>query len=56
MPPTLALTAEQAADIVTRTAGKAARNIDDVPIAIILLKGLKETFPCVGQGKWASLP
>jgi len=51
MPPTLVLTEEQAADIVTRTAAKAARNIDDLPIAIILLRGLKETFPCGGQGK-----
>jgi hypothetical protein len=51
MPPTLALTAEQAADIVTRTPGKATCNIDDMPIGIILLKGLKETFPCGEQGK-----
>jgi len=51
MPAKLALTAEQTADIVTRTAAKATRNIDDLPIAIILLKGLKETFPCGEQDK-----
>jgi len=51
MPPDLVLSEEQAEDILRRTAAKAARNIDDVPIAIILLRGLKETFPCAGQGK-----
>ena len=51
LPPELVLSEEQAADIVTRTAAKAVRNIDDLPIAIILLRGLKETFPCDGQGK-----
>jgi len=51
LPPNLVLEEEQAADIVTRTAAKAVRNIDDLPIAIILLRGLKETFPCDGQGK-----
>jgi hypothetical protein len=34
-----------------RTAAKASRNIDDMPIAIILLRGLKETYPCEGQRK-----
>jgi Rap1a immunity proteins len=51
MPSTLVLSEEQAADIVTRTAAKATRNIDDMPIAIILLRGLKETFPCGEQSK-----
>jgi hypothetical protein len=51
MPPDLVLTAEQAADIVTRTAKKATRNIDDMPIGIILLRGIKEAFPCAEQGK-----
>jgi hypothetical protein len=55
-PPELALTAEQAANIVTRAAEKTTRNIDDMPIAIILLKGLKETFPCVEQASRSTHP
>ena len=51
MPPSLALTEEQAEDIVRRIAAMATRDIDDMPIAIILLRGLKETFPCAGQNK-----
>lgn len=48
-PSNFALTSEQAADILTREAKKIGRNIDDVPIAIFLLEGLKETFPCGGH-------
>lgn len=51
LPSELVLTEEQAEDILRRTAAKATRNIDDVPIAIILLRGLKETFPCAAQNK-----
>jgi hypothetical protein len=45
LPPKLALTGEQAADILVRT-GDAYSNPNDIPISIILLIGLEETFPC----------
>jgi hypothetical protein len=50
LPPKLALTTEQADDILRREAKK---NVpaDDMPIAIVLLAGLRETFPCEGQNK-----
>jgi Rap1a immunity proteins len=50
LPPKLAVTGEQAEDIKMRKA-KALSNIDDAPISILLLEGLKETFPCGGPGK-----
>lgn len=50
LPPKLAVTAEQAADIMTREATLLG-NVDGIPISILLLEGLKETFPCGGQSK-----
>jgi hypothetical protein len=50
MPPKLAITEDQAEDIMLRTAKKVS-NVDDYPISILLLVGLRETFPCGGQSK-----
>jgi hypothetical protein len=45
MPQNLALTVEQAEDIMMRQAQKMTHP-DDVPISLLLLKGLEDTFPC----------
>jgi hypothetical protein len=45
MPPKLALTIEQAEDIMMRAA-KTVAEPDCFPIAVLLIEGLKETFPC----------
>jgi hypothetical protein len=50
MPPKMSLTAEQADDILRREAKRVPPS-DDMPIGIVLLAGLRETFPCEGQGK-----
>ena len=44
-PQKLALTVEQAEDIMMRTA-QAMTNPDTTPIGILLILGLRETFPC----------
>jgi hypothetical protein len=46
LPPNLALTVEQAEDILQRAAKKVRKVPDDMPVSIILLDGLKDTFPC----------
>ena len=46
IPGNLALTTEQADDILLGWAKKRTKIINDLPIAIALLGGLKETFPC----------
>ncbi len=46
MPGKLALTTEQAANILLSWAKKQTQNTNDLPIGIALLGGLKETFPC----------
>ena len=50
LPPKMALTTEQADDILRREAKKIVPS-DDMPIGIVLLAGLRETFPCEGQNK-----
>jgi hypothetical protein len=49
-PPKLALTIENYADIIDRVirelSNAPASEIDPIPIPIILLRGLRETFPC----------
>jgi hypothetical protein len=45
LPKDLALTAEQAEDIMMREAQKMT-DPDDLPVALVLIDGLKETFPC----------
>ena len=50
LPPKMALTGDQADDILRRE----AKNVpvsDDMPIGIVLLAGLRKTFPCGGQSK-----
>jgi hypothetical protein len=49
-PPKMALTTEQADDILRREAKKVVPS-DDMPIGIVLLAGLRETFPCGGSNK-----
>jgi Rap1a immunity proteins len=44
-PENLALTVEQAEEILMRKAKKMA-NPDKVPVSIILIQGLQDTFPC----------
>ena len=44
-PEKLALTVEQAEEIMMRKAKKMA-NPDGVPISLILIHGLQDTFPC----------
>jgi hypothetical protein len=53
VPQKLALTVDQADDILMREAmrAKTAVSLDDIPISIILLAGLRNTFPCGGQSK-----
>ncbi len=50
LPPTLALTPEQADDILMREA-KSRPYPDDMIVSIVLLAGLRKTFPCGEQGK-----
>ena len=52
LPPTLALTPEQADDILMREA-KSHPYPDDMIVSIVLLAGLRKTFPCEGQGNSA---
>jgi hypothetical protein len=48
IPPNLAMTVEQAEDIMMRFANK--RNLQgNMPISIALLGGLEETFPCAKE-------
>jgi hypothetical protein len=46
LPPNLALTGDQVEDILQRAAKKVRKVPDDMPGSIILLDGLKDTFPC----------
>jgi hypothetical protein len=46
MPGGLALATEQAEDIILRWAKKQTQNIDNMPIGVALLHGLRETFLC----------
>ena len=50
LPPNLALTPDQADDIVMREA-KSHPYPDDMIVSIVLLAGLRKTFPCGGQSK-----
>ena len=45
MPNNLALTVEQAEDIMMREAEKNT-DPDNVPVSLLLVEGLKDTFPC----------
>jgi hypothetical protein len=45
MPGDLALTTEQTEDIMLKSADKRAAK-GDVPVALLLLSGLQDTFPC----------
>jgi hypothetical protein len=45
LPKDLALTVDQAEDIVMREAKKMS-GPDDLPLALVLINGLKDTFPC----------
>jgi hypothetical protein len=49
-PPKMALTTDQAEDILLREA-KVLHDPDKFPISTVLLEGLKETFPCEAQSK-----
>ncbi len=46
LPGNLALAIEQADDIVMRWAAKQTNSIDELPIGMVLLFGLEDTFPC----------
>jgi hypothetical protein len=48
----LVLTLEQADDILMREA-KSHPYPDDMIVSIVLLAGLRKTFPCEGQGNSA---
>ncbi len=50
LPPNLALTPEQADDILMREA-KGRPYPDDMIVSIVLLAGLRKTYPCGGQSK-----
>ncbi len=50
LPPKMALTPDQADDVLMREA-KSNPTPDDMPIGIVLLAGLRKTFPCGGQSK-----
>jgi hypothetical protein len=50
LPPKMVLTADQAGEILMREA-KSVPEPDDMPIGIVLLAGLRKTFPCGGQSK-----
>jgi hypothetical protein len=45
IPPNLALTTEQAEDIIMRDASRTG-GPDDIDVATYLVDGLKDTFPC----------
>jgi hypothetical protein len=45
LPENLALTVDQAEDIMMREAKKMT-DPDDLPVALVLIHGLKDTFPC----------
>jgi hypothetical protein len=45
LPPKVAITADQAADIMMR-AGNAAKDASQIPISLLLMQGLIDTFPC----------
>jgi hypothetical protein len=45
MPSDSVLTVQQAEEIITRASQKVAKP-DDVPISLLLIAGLQETFPC----------
>lgn len=45
LPPNLALTVEQAEDILIRAAERTVPP-DNMPVSIILLHGMQDTFPC----------
>ena len=45
LPSDLVLTVQQAEEIITRASQKVAKP-DDVPISLLLIAGLQETFPC----------
>jgi hypothetical protein len=49
IPGKLALTTEQAENILLSWAKKQTKNTNDLPIGIALLGGLEETFPCPKQ-------
>lgn len=49
LPPKMALTGDQADDILKREA-QSVPEPDDMPVGIVLLAGLRKTFPCEGQG------
>ena len=52
LPPNLAMTEEQAEDIMNRKAKTFSNaDADNLPISNLLLEGLKETFPCAGRIK-----
>ena len=50
LPPDKVFTGEQADGVLMREA-KSAPEPDDMPIGIVLLAGLRKTFPCGGQSK-----
>ncbi len=50
LPPKMVFTGDQADDILRREA-KSVAEPDDMPIGIVLLAGLRKTFPCGGQSK-----
>ena len=50
LPPKMVLTGDQVDDILMREA-KSVPEPDDMPIGIVLLAGLRKTFPCEEQGK-----
>jgi hypothetical protein len=52
LPPNMVLTPEQADDIVTRQA-KSHPYPDDMIVSIVLLAGLRKTYPCGAQGDGA---
>jgi hypothetical protein len=52
LPPNMVLTPEQAGDIVTREA-KSHPYPDDMIVSIVLLGGLRKTYPCGAQGDGA---
>ena len=52
LPPTMVFTPEQADDIVMREA-KSHPYPDDMIVSIVLLAGLRKTYPCGAQGDGA---
>jgi Rap1a immunity proteins len=49
LPHNLALTVEQAENIVLRWAEKQTMNVNELPVSLALLLALQETFPCKTQ-------